>query len=359
MSTLKNFESPTSPSLLYSGSSSHHKTTTKPVVIKEVDTNIEPEVKEIITNASKNKFKNYFEVYESNSQKNTKKNNFIIKSIAPNPEDGKLVIRHQLVFLMDATGSMGPYIEGTKKEIVKFIDTIKQNCLNDMKTLPDYKENNVYLEFQVAVVAYRDFCDNIHYETIDFTTDIKSIENWLAKIEAFGGGDQPEDIQGAFINCFFGVSDKSPKLSWETSGDIAGRSIILMTDAPAHGDNFINCGEELHNYNPLKTYMDEWNLIFDELQRLGIKLIFTKLTDVTHATSNTLKKLSDKKCDFVEMDISQSVASNKVFDHDAGYTNLTRTLSTMCSSSSSSYYCEKTSKSPSESGEPIPKKIIL
>jgi hypothetical protein len=237
---------------------------------------------------------------------------------------------------------MGPYIDGTKKEIVKFIDTIKENCISDLKNLPEYKEDFVDLQFEVAVIAYRDFCDPVHFDTLDFTTNIKDVENKLKIISADGGGDEPEDVQGAFIHALFGISNISKKLSWESHGEIAGRNIIWMSDAPAHGKDFINGNMELTNFDPNNSYLNEWNIIFDELKRLNITLYSAKLTNSTDESNKMLKKLATDKCKFTEIDISQSVKQQgNLFDHSKGYTNLSRTISRESSSNSSAYYCEK------------------
>lgn len=321
---------------------------------------------EVLSETNKEKFKNYFSVYTNDKLTDhvTKENKFIENQKNQqllDPE--KIKIIHQLLFIMDATGSMGPYIEGTKKEIVKFIDSIKENCVNDLKKLPNYQEDKTELEFQVAVIAYRDFCDKIHFETIDFTTDIISVENQLAQIRADGGGDEPEDVQGAFIHALFGISNVAKKLSWDDNGAVAGRNIIFMADAPAHGKEFNNNGVELTNYDPKNNYLAEWKIIFQEMKKLNITLYSTKLTNQTEATNKMFKSLATDMCKFIEIDISQSVKQkDHDFNHSSAFFGLTRTISEESSSSSTMYYKKTTdmmSTSTSTSSDTLPNKLTI
>ena len=91
-----------------------------------------------------------------------------------------------LLFLIDATGSMGSYIEAAKDE--------SKNISEELRKL--YPEMN----FQYGYVFYRDPIDSpsdIH-EVIDLTDDVNSLPDKIKRIIARGGGDLPEDWVGAY-----------------------------------------------------------------------------------------------------------------------------------------------------------------
>ncbi len=64
-----------------------------------------------------------------------------------------------LMFIIDSTGSMGPWIDACKKEINSIIECIRSKYMN--------------IEIRVSIIAYRDFCDDEHVqEVFPFTEDI-------------------------------------------------------------------------------------------------------------------------------------------------------------------------------------------
>ena len=186
-----------------------------------------------------NKFSEYFQNYKSSC---SKQNFFLTSNQKIDQNDDKLIINHQVVFLFDITGSMKSIINSVKAEIVPVIKRLKENATIEVTKMMN--SNLFVINFYVSVIGYRDFSDDRHFETFDFTVDIREIEDFLGTLEAMGGGDQPEDVKGAFIHALFRISDISKKLSWKD--DVASKSIYLITDAPAHGKNFNNCGYVTH-----------------------------------------------------------------------------------------------------------------
>ena len=69
-----------------------------------------------------------------------------------------------------------------------------------LKTIIDQvKAENPKLKVRVAFVGYRDFGDGAdQYSTIDFQEDVSSVKAFIAKQNATGGSDHPEDVQGGF-----------------------------------------------------------------------------------------------------------------------------------------------------------------
>ena len=73
-----------------------------------------------------------------------------------------------LLFLMDATTSMGSKIQLVKDKFRSIINTVKQEFEN--------------VKFKVAVIAYRDFdCGADHTEVLDFTGDAAKLEGFLER----------------------------------------------------------------------------------------------------------------------------------------------------------------------------------
>jgi hypothetical protein len=120
-----------------------------------------------------------------------------------------------LLFVIDATGSMSSYITAAKDET--------ENISMELRHL--YPEYN----FQYGYVFYRDPIDSpedIH-EIINLTDKVNTLPNEIKKIKAYGGGDIPEDWVGAFKLA-------NEKINWRNGL----RVIIHLADAGAHGKEF-------------------------------------------------------------------------------------------------------------------------
>jgi hypothetical protein len=118
-----------------------------------------------------------------------------------------------LVFLVDITGSMQPYIDGTKEAILDIVDQL----------------DTVEIEkLRMAFVGYRDVNDQVQFEILPFTTSPNSFRSFLARIKANGGGDGPEDV--------FGGLEKVGQLDW--SPNAGTRVMIHIADSPCHGRKY-------------------------------------------------------------------------------------------------------------------------
>jgi len=118
-----------------------------------------------------------------------------------------------LVFVVDNTGSMGPYIQNVKTKILEIIRTIK-------------KEEMVH-RLRVGLVSYRDHPpEETTYVTkkYELTPDTSKIEGYVLEMDASGGGDGPEAVSTALQ-----VMNKMEFLN--ESAKIA----VLIGDAPPHG----------------------------------------------------------------------------------------------------------------------------
>ena len=119
-----------------------------------------------------------------------------------------------IVFVLDITESMQPYIDAVKQNVIAFAQDLQANSR-------DYRLGLVTFEDYV-VSSYPD-C-NCAYRN-SFTSDVKTFTDWVGSLHAGGGGDIPEDQLDALA-----YAAKFP-FRPEAEG-----IIIIVTDAPPHHD---------------------------------------------------------------------------------------------------------------------------
>lgn len=122
--------------------------------------------------------------------------------------------RLDLVFLVDATGSMGD-------EIAKLKSTLR-TIASEVAALPSRPDTCF------GLVAYRDKTDAFVLRSHDFTNDLRAFQTVLDQLQADGGGDEPEAMNEA-------LSEAVHALSWRGTG--ATRLMVLLADAPPHLDH--------------------------------------------------------------------------------------------------------------------------
>ena len=120
--------------------------------------------------------------------------------------------RLDLVFLIDATGSMGDEIAKLKTSMRAVAQQISQ--------LPGQPD------ICYGLVAYRDRGDVFLTRSHDFSDDLGAFQQMLARVQAAGGGDTPEALNEALHEAVHG-------LSWRAD---AARMVVLVADAPPHLD---------------------------------------------------------------------------------------------------------------------------
>jgi len=141
-----------------------------------------------------------------------------------------------VLFLLDATGSMGDEIDQLKASI----DSVSERI--------DALESNPDVRF--AMTLYRDEGDAFVTSTYDFTSDVPAFRTALAEVQAGGGGDYPEAMEE-------GLAEALAKPAWRDPST-AVQLAFLVADAPPHVDRDV----------PV-TYVDS---IRDAVSR-GIKVI--------------------------------------------------------------------------------------
>ncbi len=127
-------------------------------------------------------------------------------------------------FCLDATGSMCSELAQAQSTIKSLIKKIQEKVATE----------GINLRF--AIVDYRDHPPQDHsYVThhLDFTDQHEAIE-YVNKLTAGGGGDEPEAVHDALL-----LACKS--LKWaEVVGTPSVRYIFHIADAPPHGKEFGN-----------------------------------------------------------------------------------------------------------------------
>ena len=122
--------------------------------------------------------------------------------------------RLDLVFLVDATGSMGDEIGKLKSSL--------RTIAREVAQLPSRPDTCF------GLVAYRDRGDDFLLRRHDFTNDLGAFQAVLNALRADGGGDYPEAMNEA-------LHETVHRLSWRGSG--ATRMVVLLADAPPHVDH--------------------------------------------------------------------------------------------------------------------------
>jgi Mg-chelatase subunit ChlD len=121
--------------------------------------------------------------------------------------------RLDLVFLVDATGSMGDEIDKLKRSMREVADQIAR-----LPTRPD---------ICFGLVTYRDRGDEYFVRGADLTNDLPAFQSVLERVSAGGGGDYPEALNEALHTAVH-------RISWRGEG--TARLVVLVADAPPHLD---------------------------------------------------------------------------------------------------------------------------
>ena len=156
----------------------------------------------------------------------------------------KITYNVDMVFCIDATGSMGGVIEMVKNNALHFYADVTSAMAKKNKTID---------RLRVKVVAFRDYIADGDQAML--TTDFFNLpeqggdfEKCVRSIVADGGGDDPEDGLEALAYAI--------KSNWNTEGMKKRQVIVVWTDATTHE---LGYGKSMPNY-PARMAKD-----FDEL----------------------------------------------------------------------------------------------
>ena len=132
-----------------------------------------------------------------------------------------------IVFLIDATGSMQPSINDIKANIKAFFRTLQTPDANGAPCVKDWR---------ARVIGYRDAEHDREWLVKNpFVRDVAQVEAQLDALEAKEGGDEPESLLDAlYLVAKCGSTDKGAQEQdpekWRYLYD-AARCVIIFTDA--------------------------------------------------------------------------------------------------------------------------------
>ena len=140
-----------------------------------------------------------------------------------------------ICFCIDTTGSMSPWFNEAKTQIVSVVDLIKQAISE--------KYPSVNLVFNFGAVAFKDISDGAaQFKDLHFSPEnATELKNFLNSLSCSGGGDIAEDLLGPLNRI-----TTSP--NWNNSWKSKAKFVIMLTDSPNHGSEFTNGINVTDNY---------------------------------------------------------------------------------------------------------------
>lgn len=161
-----------------------------------------------------------------------------------------------VLFLMDATGSMSPYIRAAKEKVKTIIDDINSAFLHEA-------------EVRIAIVAYRDHEASPNIEFLDFTTSVSDAHSFLQRLRLVSGDDWPEDVLGGI--------QQAVRASWKNEN----RCLIHIGDAPAHGRALHDFSDHVDRYLGRNLHDVTHTTLLKELIDLRINYAFLRIENFT------------------------------------------------------------------------------
>ncbi len=208
-----------------------------------------------------------------------------------------------IVFVLDVTESMQPYIDAVKQNIIQFAQDLAANNR-------DYRLGLVTFEDYV-VSEYPD-CNCEYRNTM--TSDVQKFIGWVGGLHAGGGGDIPEDQLDALA--YAGSFPFRPE---------AQGIVILVTDAPSHkaGDGPDRTGDaayQAHHPDPNADVTEETgDKVAAQMQKNGLTLyavapppfIAPEYAEIVQATHGKLYNIVTEQGRFSELvrEIGHSIAT--------------------------------------------------
>jgi outer membrane protein OmpA-like peptidoglycan-associated protein/Mg-chelatase subunit ChlD len=135
-----------------------------------------------------------------------------------------------IVFVIDETGSMGPYIHAVKENIKKFAHRLRAQGF----------------DYQLGLIRFADDPPSV---PPTMTDDVGVFEQWVSEIEANGGGDIPENALEAL--------NAATKMKYRQS---SLKLAILVTDAPCFERNTPGDGTTTFTMKEMGDYLFEREL---------------------------------------------------------------------------------------------------
>ena len=178
---------------------------------------------------------------------------------------GKKQVNFCLSIVIDTTGSMDPYINATRDNIV--------TILNNLKKIE--REYHI-LEGGIVgqVVQYKDFNDVLTGDrNVCITSDFNRLKSQLASFVACGGGDACEDIQGGLIRALDQM-EQSKYINYN-------HLILIVADANNHEDgNEGNGCDYSENVQYNTSFAKVWEMIYKRVRTFNsIRIMFMPVSN--------------------------------------------------------------------------------
>jgi hypothetical protein len=147
-------------------------------------------------------------------------------AVSQNQSSMKELSQLDLVFCVDVTSSMGPFIEAARTHMVNILSALAAPAEADLR---------------VGLCGYRDYTDYSMpvLEKFPLTTDLEAMNEKLHSLQAISPADNSDAAEAVFAALL-----NSLDLGWRPH---AYRVMILVGDAPPHG-----CGADA------EPYPDRW-----------------------------------------------------------------------------------------------------
>jgi Mg-chelatase subunit ChlD len=167
------------------------------------------------------------------------------------------VTQLDLLFLIDATGSMDDEIDKLKASMADIADEIAR-----LPERPDVR---------YGLVAYRDHGDEFVVRNFDFTANLGQFQQTLLRLEANGGGDEPEALDEAFHTTVHDVK-------WRADDTV--RMVVLVADAPPHTNAYGNETYDVEVFDAVAQGIKVFPVGASGLSGVG-EYVFRQLAQIT------------------------------------------------------------------------------
>ena len=178
---------------------------------------------------------------------------------------------------MDTTGSMEPYIEQVKKNLIHIINSIPTECPG--------------IDINLGFIGYTEYeqIETLNlYTNIEFTDQYYYVEQIIKEITAQGGmGDGPEDVAWAM--------EMALKKNWKSNA----KFVIYVADYPCHGEKY-NPDSPKDLFPNGAPNRKEIETLIKDLANKGISLFCIKITDFTRKMFEMFEETYNQypNCDF-------------------------------------------------------------
>ena len=177
-----------------------------------------------------------------------------------------------LLFVLDITGSMGPYLSEIKGKLIEIINRII--------------DQSPGIDINLGFIGYRDKGEN--YTDIDFTKNHDDLKTQIENVNVYGGGDIPEDVLFAL--------QLTLKKSWKSNA----KFIVFVADAPGRGE------KEIENS-------------LEKLAINNISMFCLRIHSRTDVMFNTFQNVYNKYESVVFKTVDKSVFINEVVNSCIDY----------------------------------------